>query len=551
MALVGVFAIAFQASAACVTFTKEDWADPDLAANQDRITDNVWITRGDMQGLFNAANESNYGFNTPTDTQWYHGECGEDPSAHAYDTWNNVMGSGGLGPPNAVGENFCMHLITDDLYFDVVFTDWTQGSEWEPFSFHISQENDQGQWEEKYVQPYPVEYATYDFAFDKINDQVKVRVVQRDTDFGDVEQVSLDACGEEIEPQYAQYVETGQDVSFELAFDDLNVIVAHDKEVELVWDIPASCNESVTMTMKANEYGTASPFIEPRNSYYSFSASHNEPINLDGLISELEDQDYLEKPYWEPVTGHPDAYTYIYTSVDGENAYFSLDITMDNTDDYGKDYLIIHTKDENNQTKEFRIDDYTSEYGLCGFGTTSNVSYRHQMCEVKIPLDQIGTSEFDFKVEYYGTGGAPNGGGFSYTRCDMEEEEELEEGSCNIEGTYKLKGKKYRGQSVYLYSKKGKKLDKEKTKNKGKFEFEDVTCDKTYYLKASQKKKISQERYNERKEVYRLKYLPTFGEKWIEKFEKRYKSQGDKRYVKYRAYKKVEGGDDDVSLKLK
>ena len=37
-----------------ITFTKADGADPALAENQDRITDNVWITRGNGGGqIFN------------------------------------------------------------------------------------------------------------------------------------------------------------------------------------------------------------------------------------------------------------------------------------------------------------------------------------------------------------------------------------------------------------------------------------------------------------------------------------------------------------------
>ena len=41
-----------------MTFTKADYADWTNAANQDRITDNVWLTRKDTQGLFNIAQET-------------------------------------------------------------------------------------------------------------------------------------------------------------------------------------------------------------------------------------------------------------------------------------------------------------------------------------------------------------------------------------------------------------------------------------------------------------------------------------------------------------
>jgi len=40
-----------------VTFTKENRADCTLPENQDRITDNVWITRDNTRGLINIARE--------------------------------------------------------------------------------------------------------------------------------------------------------------------------------------------------------------------------------------------------------------------------------------------------------------------------------------------------------------------------------------------------------------------------------------------------------------------------------------------------------------
>ena len=40
-----------------VTFIKDDYADWTLPENQDRVTDNVWITRGDNMAIFNAFNE--------------------------------------------------------------------------------------------------------------------------------------------------------------------------------------------------------------------------------------------------------------------------------------------------------------------------------------------------------------------------------------------------------------------------------------------------------------------------------------------------------------
>src|SRR5437867_2232853 len=57
-----------------ITFTKPNNTDWHLAANQDRITFDVWLTRDITQGLFNAATESSYThFSSPQNTEWSYG----------------------------------------------------------------------------------------------------------------------------------------------------------------------------------------------------------------------------------------------------------------------------------------------------------------------------------------------------------------------------------------------------------------------------------------------------------------------------------------------
>src|SRR5262245_48383867 len=57
-----------------ITFTKAPGADPTLPANQDRITPNVWLTRGNIRGLYNARTETSFThFESPTDTAWANG----------------------------------------------------------------------------------------------------------------------------------------------------------------------------------------------------------------------------------------------------------------------------------------------------------------------------------------------------------------------------------------------------------------------------------------------------------------------------------------------
>ena len=54
------------------TFTKTDGADPSKAENQDRLTSDVWITRGNGGGqIYNAAKENGSSKTTsPTGTKW-------------------------------------------------------------------------------------------------------------------------------------------------------------------------------------------------------------------------------------------------------------------------------------------------------------------------------------------------------------------------------------------------------------------------------------------------------------------------------------------------
>ena len=61
-----------------VAFTKHSFADFTQTANQDRVTDNVWITRADTRGLFNIAEETAYSnYYSPAGTEWSYGNSRE------------------------------------------------------------------------------------------------------------------------------------------------------------------------------------------------------------------------------------------------------------------------------------------------------------------------------------------------------------------------------------------------------------------------------------------------------------------------------------------
>jgi len=95
--------------------------EPTLAANQDRLTDNVWLTRGTSQGLFNAASEGSYShFASPAGTEWAYGQLA-DYASLTYNNWETWAAS---RPPDTVGQPAVLHLISDDIYLSIQFTSW-------------------------------------------------------------------------------------------------------------------------------------------------------------------------------------------------------------------------------------------------------------------------------------------------------------------------------------------------------------------------------------------------------------------------------------------
>ncbi len=108
-----------------VTFTKAGSVDPGLAANQDRLTDTVWITRGNAGGLYNAHVEAGYdfaGFSSPAGTEWaFGGTIADGVETLSFLPWADAVGR---QPPGYVGIDGVVHLIAEDIYIDVRFTQW-------------------------------------------------------------------------------------------------------------------------------------------------------------------------------------------------------------------------------------------------------------------------------------------------------------------------------------------------------------------------------------------------------------------------------------------
>ena len=109
-------------SGATITFEKPDEADPTDAANQDRITDNVWITRGNDGGqIYNAVSEDNADKNSsPSGTLWAKGTTANLDQLR-FGSFRDVVDK----PKDAIDENLVMLLTEDNIAIDIKLTSWS------------------------------------------------------------------------------------------------------------------------------------------------------------------------------------------------------------------------------------------------------------------------------------------------------------------------------------------------------------------------------------------------------------------------------------------
>lgn len=123
-----------------MTFTKTNYTDWTLEVNQDRITDNVWITRANNQGIFNikiegSADPCSSSNDIPGDTEWAYGTTANYDTL-TYSTLGDLIG---CNFANIVdGQDMVMHLITDDVYIDIKFTFWQSGNNGGGFAYERS-----------------------------------------------------------------------------------------------------------------------------------------------------------------------------------------------------------------------------------------------------------------------------------------------------------------------------------------------------------------------------------------------------------------------------
>lgn len=107
-----------------ITFEKLAGTDDAEAANQDRITDEVWITRSEDGGeIYNAKseNESDKG-SSPKGTQWALGTIADIDNL-SFESFRDAVDK----PQDVVGKDLVLFLTQEEIFISVKFTAWTQG----------------------------------------------------------------------------------------------------------------------------------------------------------------------------------------------------------------------------------------------------------------------------------------------------------------------------------------------------------------------------------------------------------------------------------------
>jgi len=269
-------------------------------------------------------------------------------------------------------------------------------------TFTISQLEAAG-WVEAHQHSFSPRFEAVDFMVQPSEGVLRLRVTQGHVPFGGIEVVTLRACGEARAPDEAILLETGESVLNDVVADDLNVISVHDRVIELRW-VGLPCDESAIFTLKANEYGHGLPLRFPVQGVIEVAP---EPIvtpwTVDGRLDEV---DGLVEPTrvadWAPDTGHPAAQNPIYIAQDEGSVYVALDVTSDNTDERGEDWVEVWIEAPGGPVI-FHVDDLNDAWGRCAFGLTQQASYRHQSCELKIPRAQLPEGPLRLSIYYYGT----------------------------------------------------------------------------------------------------------------------------------------------------
>jgi len=323
-----------------------------------------------------------------------------------YGIYLNTSNSSNISNSMAFSNTYGLYALSSYNLNVTNLTEYSTRTGPGPSTFHINQLNN-GKWGEIFKSPFTIAYTTKNFTLNKISSNIKLRIFQNGSDFSGIDTISFEACGKNINPEYAKDLSTNENVLYDISSFDNNVITMEERIIEISWRMPLFCSKPINLSITANEYDKTNDFFkEPSgDGYINYKlTSKGEALQIDGKINEV---DKIKEPlysfFWQPGTGHPANYTYLYVSDDKNYLYLSADITSDNTNDSGNDWAKMLVRTISGE-KEFKIDDFNSQWGKCSFGLTSKVPYKHVACEFKIPKNELPSSnEINFAFAYYGT----------------------------------------------------------------------------------------------------------------------------------------------------
>jgi parallel beta-helix repeat protein len=216
----------------------------------------------------------------------------------------------------------------------------------------------------------------------------RVRLIHDgETDTAHIDSVLLDGNA----PYYAYYLHNGEALSTaKFAGADYDVVEAAAKAIELMWTGPGSVLS--VSAIEEDFRGTKLKF----------------PVDGGFLNYTIGEQKAFTE-IWHPYTSHPNGTIYADFSADEESLAVNLDVTIDNTLDYGGDWAAIQIP-VSGEVKEFVINSTTPYWGTSAFTYTDKAPWQHKIYSFKIPLSELGSSHgatIQFQFRYYGTGGGP------------------------------------------------------------------------------------------------------------------------------------------------
>ncbi len=120
----------------CVCDAPTAFEKTDYGSEQDCITPDVCVARGESRPIYNAAREGAdqvYKCDTisPIGTRWATGACAD---ATAFSRFTGPEFAN-CGPPSIVDVPGCVHLTAEDLYVDITFSSWTTESNGGGFAY--------------------------------------------------------------------------------------------------------------------------------------------------------------------------------------------------------------------------------------------------------------------------------------------------------------------------------------------------------------------------------------------------------------------------------